>query len=80
VRNRFFGEEVTVAGLLTWEDVRAQLTLNKDEFVILPSNIFNHEMKTLDDVHINDIKKELNCEILIIDELFAFYTLFKNIE
>jgi putative radical SAM enzyme (TIGR03279 family) len=70
IKNNYFGEEVTVTGLLTWNDISTQISLQVKEYLILSSAIFNADMKTLDDVHISDIKNDLNCDIVVLNELF----------
>jgi putative radical SAM enzyme (TIGR03279 family) len=71
IKNDFLGREVTVSGLLTWRDIRGQLSLSDDEYPVLPSSIFNANMLTLDDVHIDSIVYDIKSKILIVDELFA---------
>jgi hypothetical protein len=71
VKNHLFGEEVTVTGLLSWQDIKAQLVLKDDEYPVFSSAVFNHEMRTLDDVHVEDIKKELDKKVVIVNELFT---------
>ena len=64
--NVFFGETITVAGLLTGNDIIQQLTGKKlGEYLILPSNMFksgyelgsNEQQIFLDNVTVNDLKK-----------------------
>jgi putative radical SAM enzyme (TIGR03279 family) len=55
VKNEFFGDSVTVSGLLTAEDILSQMRLNYDyKRFILPGNMFNDEGLTLDDYKIED--------------------------
>ncbi len=58
--NNFFGKSVTVTGLLTGEDIIETLKnyKNKPEIIILPGIIFNNNGNMLDNLTINDIKKE----------------------
>ena len=67
IRNDFFGERITVSGLLTGQDIMAQL---KDkplgERLILPANLLRSgEDVLLDDYHVPDIEKALNIPIRI---------------
>jgi NifB/MoaA-like Fe-S oxidoreductase len=71
VKNYVFGEEVTVTGLLTWEDIRMQVVLGEDEYIVFSSGIFNADMKTLDDVHVSEIQREVGKAVLVVDELFC---------
>jgi putative radical SAM enzyme (TIGR03279 family) len=66
--NNFFGENITVAGLLTAKDIITQLK-NKDiKNLLLPSAILRSEGDlTLDDMAINDIEKALNCKVTLVE-------------
>jgi putative radical SAM enzyme (TIGR03279 family) len=70
VVNDFMGPTVTVSGLLTFGDIRAQVQPAENEIVALPSNIFNHDGITLDGFSQLDIKEYWQRDILIIDPLF----------
>ncbi|ADQ41443.1 protein of unknown function DUF512 [Caldicellulosiruptor acetigenus I77R1B] len=61
VVNHFFGENVTVAGLLTGQDIISQLKCRElGDYVLVPACALNHENKFLDDVHIiDDVAKEI---------------------
>jgi NifB/MoaA-like Fe-S oxidoreductase len=70
VQNAFFGESVTVSGLLTGRDVICALSRNEalrqpDAVVILPPNCMNSEGKLLDDVSLSDLRDELSCEVVL---------------
>ncbi len=60
VINKFFGNSVTVTGLLTGEDIIKTLNNKKDkpDIIILPSIIFNNNGNMLDDLRLTDIKNE----------------------
>lgn len=67
IKNDFFGEMITVSGLLTGQDIINQLR-DKDlgEYLLLPESLLRNGTKTLlDDVEIDDIEKELNIKIKI---------------
>ena len=69
VRNQFFGEKITVAGLLTGQDLREQLR-GKDlgEQLLLSSNMFRSgEEIFLDDVNVHDLERELQVPITVVD-------------
>jgi len=68
--NHFMGEAVTVSGLLTFKDIKAQVSLQDDEIIALPANIFNHDGITLDGFSQLEIKDYWKKDILIIDPLF----------
>ncbi|MCR5451886.1 MAG: DUF512 domain-containing protein [Lachnospiraceae bacterium] len=68
IRNDFFGERITVSGLLTGTDIMAQLKgKNLGSRLLLPSNLLRFgEDVLLDDIHISDIEKELGTTIQIV--------------
>ena len=68
IRNDFFGERITVTGLLTGQDIRAQLT-GKDlgKLLLLPENLLKADEEILlDDVSVEDLKKALQTPIDIV--------------
>jgi len=71
IKNNFFGEDVTVCGLLTWQDISGQLKLADDEYPVFSSAIFNNDLKTLDNIHIEQIENMLSRKAIITSELFS---------
>ncbi|QLY81893.1 DUF512 domain-containing protein [Clostridium intestinale] len=76
IKNYFFGETITVAGLLTGKDIIEQLKGNiKTDYLILSSNMFrkgyelsnSKEQIMLDDMKIIDIEKALNIKVIVVD-------------
>jgi putative radical SAM enzyme (TIGR03279 family) len=74
--NNFFGETITVAGLLTGTDIIKQLAgENLGQYLIIPSNMLrsgyelgdNEEQIFLDDITISDLEKSLKRKVLICD-------------
>lgn len=67
--NNFFGERITVSGLLTGQDIINQLKGKElGENLLLPCNLLKSgEDILLDDVSISDIEKELNIKIVIVN-------------
>lgn len=66
--NHFFGTDITVAGLLTGQDIIKQLK-DKDlgEYLILPDVLLRSgEEVLLDDITVTDIEKALQIEIRIV--------------
>ena len=65
IRNDFFGEKITVSGLLTGRDILAQLEGKKlGERLLLPENILRSgEDVLLDDIHLPEISEKLNIPI-----------------
>ncbi|MCK9556971.1 MAG: DUF512 domain-containing protein [Candidatus Cloacimonetes bacterium] len=70
IRNDFFGEHVTVAGLLTAQDIIQQINPKPNSTIVLPSCIFNHEGYTLDGKTIADLQRALGSKILVVDPLW----------
>ena len=68
--NDFFGEKITVSGLLTGQDVIAQLK-NKElgEYLLLPCNLLRSgENVFLDDRTVEAVEKELKIPVKIVEE------------
>jgi putative radical SAM enzyme (TIGR03279 family) len=70
VVNEFMGRNVTVSGLLTFGDIRAQVKPPENAILALPANIFNHDGITLDGFSQLEIKEYWQRDILIVDPLF----------
>ena len=70
IRNDFFGERITVSGLITGADLREQL---KDrelvEKILIPCNMLRSgEDVFLDDLTVDDIREALGTELVVVDE------------
>ena len=68
IRNDFFGEHITVSGLLTGQDIRAQL-MGKElgERLLLPQNVLRSgEDVFLDDCRLPELEKALQVPINIV--------------
>lgn len=62
--NNFFGQTITVAGLLTGKDIIEQLqNVSVGDYILIPSCALNYENKFLDDVHIDELKERFNCPV-----------------
>ncbi len=68
VRNEFFGESITVTGLLTGQDIVAQLAGKQlGEELLLPQNLLRSgEQVLLDDYTVQDIQKALQVPVNIV--------------
>lgn len=68
VVNHFFGEQITVAGLLTGTDIIEQLKGKElGEYLLLPEVLLKSgEDVLLDDLHISDIEKALQTRVRIV--------------
>ena len=69
IRNDFFGETITVTGLITGQDLIAQLKNQPlGDVLLLTSNMIKRDSDLfLDDYTISDVEKALNVKIKIID-------------
>lgn len=74
--NYFFGETITVAGLLTGKDIIEQLKGKiNSEYLIMPDNMFRkgyelgpkNERIMLDDITIKDLENALNIKVIVCD-------------
>ncbi|MCM1578026.1 MAG: DUF512 domain-containing protein, partial [Ruminococcus sp.] len=78
--NKFFGETITVAGLLTAGDIISQLKgVPLGSELLLTSSMIKHDSDLfLDDMRICDVEKELNVKIRLVNndgrELFEAIT------
>ena len=74
IRNDFFGETITVSGLITGQDLIKQLKERKDQgedlgdVLQIPSNMLRMGEKVfLDDVKVEDVEKELGLRVVAVD-------------
>ena len=74
ITNEFFGETITVTGLITGKDLISQLSQYKlsgnclgDRILITSSMIRSGERVFLDDVTIDDVTKALGTELVMVD-------------
>lgn len=69
IKNNFFGEQITVSGLLTGEDLMEQLKgRNLGERLLLPCNLLRSgEEVFLDDVTLTDLKGTLQVPVDIVE-------------
>ncbi len=68
IRNDFFGEEITVSGLMTGQDIIAQLkSLDLGDRVLLPVNVLRTgEEVFLDDITLEEVKAALQVNVDIV--------------
>ena len=70
IRNDFFGELITVSGLITGQDLKAQLN-GKDlgECLLIPCNMLRAgENVFLDDVTVEEVEEQLGVPVAVVDE------------
>ena len=68
IRNDFFGEKITVSGLITGQDLKAQLSDQKlGTHLLLPQNMVRaQEMDFLDDVTVAELSEALQVKVDIV--------------
>ena len=68
IRNDFFGESITVAGLITGQDLKAQLTGQKlgDRLLLPIAMLRNEEDVFLDDMTISQLSEALQVRIDVV--------------
>ena len=74
IRNRFFGETITVSGLVTGQDLIAQLKGQElGQRLLIPSNMLRTgESVFLDDVTVADVERELGVTVCPVDAESGF--------
>ena len=69
IRNEFFGETITVSGLVTGGDLIKQLSGLPLERLILPANMLRQEGDLfLDDVSVAQVETALNAAVTFVNE------------
>ena len=70
IQNRFFGETITVAGLVTGGDLIAQLRGRPlGERLLIPANMLRSgERVFLDDVSVDDVERELGVPVTAVPQ------------
>lgn len=68
IRNDFFGEQITVAGLVTGGDIINQLKgKSLGEYILIPECMLRYENDLfLDDVSVNDVETELGVKVITV--------------
>ncbi len=69
IENRFFGEKITVSGLITGQDLKEQLTgLDLGEKLLIPCSMMKGDEEIfLDDMTLEELSEALGTEIVIVD-------------
>lgn len=70
IQNEFFGKDITVAGLITGQDIIGQLKDKElGETLLLPSALLKHgETILLDDLTVDDIEEALKVKVTIVND------------
>ncbi|MFH1700020.1 MAG: DUF512 domain-containing protein [Candidatus Zixiibacteriota bacterium] len=64
VDNDFWGDTVTVTGLLTGNDILKRLKNQKPDILLLPPNCLNADELFLDNLSLEEFTKEIGCPVL----------------
>ncbi len=70
ISNRWLGGQVSVSGLLAAKDILDQHSAEANAGLIVPSNIFNHDGITLDDLSQIELRDRLGRPLLVVDKYF----------
>lgn len=70
IKNNFFGEKITVSGLITGQDLKEQLQGKElGDCLLLPCNMLRAgENVFLDDVTVEEVEKELGVSVQVVDQ------------
>jgi len=68
IPNRFFGESVTVAGLICGRDLMDTVKKEDPEILFFPAVSLRHERdRFLDDLTVQELQKELSCPVIPVE-------------
>ena len=70
VKNEFFGETVSVAGLLVGRDIMNAVKEHAGDLIILPADCLNFDYKFLDDVSLKDFGENVKAPVKVFDGSF----------
>ena len=72
LKNDFFGSNVTVAGLITGNDLISQLKNKNIETLIIPSIMLRpFSCDFLDNITVEEVQKKLGCKIVVIQDIYS---------
>jgi len=75
VINDFFGDMVTVTGLLAGRDIVNSAKMKVDEVAVVSAGIFNDDLITIDNISSENLRDELGGQMLAINEEFVEWEL-----
>ncbi|MCB5267634.1 MAG: DUF512 domain-containing protein [Candidatus Cloacimonetes bacterium] len=70
IRNDYMGEQISVAGLITYSDIVSQLSIDPGVIGILPNCILNQDAYSLDGHHRDELNQLFPQGLLLVDPLF----------
>jgi putative radical SAM enzyme (TIGR03279 family) len=72
IRNKFYGEDISVSGLLVGQDIYNQLrNRSLGDLILLPPRILNHQGLLLDDWKLSELEEKLNVPCYVYKEKLA---------
>ncbi len=80
VENITFGPTVTVSGLLTGEALRAGLRKARGEILFLPRVAFDERGRTLDEVSVEEVERELGRPIFLAERMSQVARILRRLE
>ena len=82
IRNRFFGETVTVAGLLTGQDTLTQLSpalVKSADRILIPASMLRHDRDMfLDGMTLKEFESRLPVPVRVVDDGADYYNALRN--
>ncbi len=69
IKNNYFGEKITVSGLVTAKDIIEQLKgQDIGQEILIPISMLRHDEEVfLDNLTISDVEKELNTKVVVVE-------------
>lgn len=77
VEPHFYGKDISVAGLICYQDLVDAMGSRKLENLVIPSVMLSpYTNKFLDGKHLDDLKEALKCNIHVIKDIYSFKEFF----
>ncbi len=77
IEPHFYGKDISVAGLICYQDLIDALSDLKPTDLVIPSVMLSpYTNKFLDGKHLDDLKKALNCNVHVIKDIYSFKEFF----
>lgn len=74
IKSEFWGKDVNVTGLIVGQDIINQLKHKKEEIdtIIIPTIMLKPLTESfLDDLTVTDLKRELECDVLVVEDIYS---------
>ncbi len=77
VEPHFYGKDISVAGLICYQDLVDAMTPRKPTDLVIPSVMLSpYTNKFLDGKHLDDLKNALNCKVHVIKDIYSVKEIF----